>query len=324
VAGGQPVRSNSSLEKNMQDHSITPSQNGTNLPYEKTASGGLRFKPGRKIGDVRIPNYVYDLWLPVLGMDAIGLYAVYCRLERNDTCKGLGQQRLARLLRIGTTRLANLNEILEDCGFIKIEQPSGYERVIHYTATIVVLDPPEEVPAEAIVKYGNGLPYGTFKEWLVEDSTLSQTGTPHVPKQERLAYPNGNVRNTQMGTPSLGTPSNGNPHTCIHESTNDDASQGEPEPAPKPKRDPPNVREVLTAYFGRLPYANETRAFQAQVDAWIAEDMVPTQKLLMEMAAETRDDLEEEPITVKPLVVAIARMANKERERRKQAAAARR
>jgi hypothetical protein len=289
---------------------------GANLPYEKTASGGLRFKPGRKIGDVRIPNYVYDLWLPVLGMDAIGLYAVYCRLERNDTCKGLGQQRLARLLRIGTTRLANLNEILEDCGFIKIEQPSGYERVVHYTSTITVLDPPEEVPAEAIAKYGNGLPYGTFKEWLIEGPSHSQAGTPHVPKQERLAYPNGNARNTQMGTPSLGTPSKGNPHSCIQdERTNDDASQGGP--GPKPKRIPPDVRKALTAYFGRLPYANETRAFQEQIDAWVDEDMVPTQKLLMDMAEEARAELGEEPITVKPLVVAIARMANQERERRR-------
>lgn len=35
--------------------------------YDITEDGGIRFVTRRRAGEVRIPNYVYDIWMPLLG-----------------------------------------------------------------------------------------------------------------------------------------------------------------------------------------------------------------------------------------------------------------
>ena len=113
--------------------------------YHPTANGGIQFRSERKPGDVRIPNYVYDLWMPLLGAEAIGVYAVYCRLEMGGSVKKITLGELANACRIGKGKLDEINDRLQTCGFIKIVKPTGAARLMHWTTEITVLDPPMTV-----------------------------------------------------------------------------------------------------------------------------------------------------------------------------------
>lgn len=136
-------------------------------PYEATKSGGVRVVSGRKIGEVRIPNYVYDLWLPLLGGDAISVYGVYCRLERAKVVKGISFRKIAVACQIGDAKLNSINEMLIDCGFVTIKKPTGTARGQHLTSEITTLDPPRKLLPELIEKYKGKRGYAPLSEWLV-------------------------------------------------------------------------------------------------------------------------------------------------------------
>lgn len=146
--------------------------------YAKTPSGGIQFISQRKAGEVRIPNYVYDIWMPLLGIQVIGVYAVYCRLEREHTVKSMSQNRLAKMMRVGTHALRKANALLEKCGFINVRQPQGHERQMHFTTEITVLDPPNSVSAALIDELSEGK-YEPLSTWLVAKSN-SNLATPEV------------------------------------------------------------------------------------------------------------------------------------------------
>ncbi|NIQ88777.1 MAG: hypothetical protein GWN93_06715 [Deltaproteobacteria bacterium] len=134
--------------------------------YHTTEKGGISFKTERRVGDVRIPNYVYDLWLPIIGAVGIGVYGVYCRLEREGIVKAMTQKRIAQMCHIGVNRLRDINDMLQRLGFIRIKKPEGHERLMHWTTEITVLDAPMEVSEEV-----KPLDYETFSPWLVECQT---------------------------------------------------------------------------------------------------------------------------------------------------------
>lgn len=166
--------------------------------YEKMESGGIRFKSKRQSGHVRIPNYVYDIWMPLLGATAIGIYGVYCRLERQGTVKAMTMQTLATVCRVGKTRLYKINETLESCGFVGIVSPKGHKRLMHWTTEIEVLDPPQEVSPDLIEKYAiKGKTYQTLTPWLVAEEEVerelraSQMVRPSVPNGTSMGVPNG-------------------------------------------------------------------------------------------------------------------------------------
>jgi len=173
--------------------------------YGETAGGGIYFKSERKPWEVRIPNYVYDLWVPVLGIVAIGLYSVYCRLERGNTVKAITMQDIARACRIGKSRLYDENEKLEKCGFIRIAPPEGWQRLAHYTTEIAVLDPPREVLTWAIEKYVNIKDgYRPLCPWLVEDDgDQDQVEPSEVPNGTPVKVPNGTPNVEALGLKPL-------------------------------------------------------------------------------------------------------------------------
>jgi len=138
--------------------------------YEETQAGGIRFKSGRKPWEVRTPCYVYDLWLPVVGATTLGVYGLYCRLERQGIVKAITLQDIADACRIGKATLYKINDKLELCQFIAITAPEGWQRLAHFTTEITVLDPPEEVSAEIIVALlPEGREYTPLTPWLVEE-----------------------------------------------------------------------------------------------------------------------------------------------------------
>ncbi len=117
--------------------------------YVVRSDDEFEFVSNRRSNTV-IDNAVIDLWLPVIGTTAYTVYSVYCRLERAGRVSGLNQVRLARSLRIGTSTLQQVNELLEDYGFVTIIRPSGTDRIQHRGMKVVVEDPPEEVPHEVL------------------------------------------------------------------------------------------------------------------------------------------------------------------------------
>ena len=139
--------------------------------YTTMKNGDISIRTQRTDPHVRIPNYVYDLWLPIIGATGIGIYGVYCRYERGECVKGLSQAKIAKACRVGTKKLAEINMMLEDCGFIEIEKPSGHERLMHWTIEITVLDPPTTVSKTIKEKYQPPSKYETIPSWLVEDAS---------------------------------------------------------------------------------------------------------------------------------------------------------
>lgn len=136
--------------------------------YHIDESGNIAFRSERKSGEVRIPNYVYDLWLPLLGIEAIGVYTLYCRLEREETVKAITQDRIARLCKMGKVKLREINDRLQECGFIAVKVPKGRARANHHTTEIVVKDPPSKVDALLIRTYQSDSGYEPLTTWLCE------------------------------------------------------------------------------------------------------------------------------------------------------------
>jgi hypothetical protein len=153
----------------------------TERPQEKKKlydrdSNGIRFKSDRKVGDVRIPNYVFDLWMPLLGVEVIGVYALYCRLERIDGIKGVTLDKIAQSCRIGKKTLLTINKTLAEHKFISIKKPKGQERLKHFTTEFTVHDPPTAIAQKVIKDNAHPQGYEPVANWLVDAREL-----PEVP-----------------------------------------------------------------------------------------------------------------------------------------------
>jgi hypothetical protein len=146
--------------------------------YRSSPSDGIQFTSERKPGDTRIPNYVMDLWTPILGATAIGVYAVYCRLERENVVTGMSQSAMASACRMSKSTLQDINNLLVKYGFIRLILPQGQNRLKHYTTEIVVLDPPQKIDAE-VIKSERGEKYSILAPWLIEGGV--QSVPPKVP-----------------------------------------------------------------------------------------------------------------------------------------------
>ncbi len=146
----------------------------------KQDADGVYFTSERRSGDVRIPNYVFDIWLPLLGAQCIGVYATYCRLEREGLVKGMSLNSLATICHMSKTTLSTFNNKLAKYGFIRATAPKGIKQLKHFTMEIVVLDPPTAVSAEAIqTERPKG--YQVLTSWLLEN--------PHGTEEYRGQYP---------------------------------------------------------------------------------------------------------------------------------------
>lgn len=174
--------------------------------YTQT-DAGVSFKSERRPGDVRIPNYIYDMWLPLLGSDTIGVYSVYCRLEREGVVKQLTMQRLARTCRIGKSKLARINDELAHCEFIRIVKPTGKKRLMHWTTEIIILDPPQFVSQELIDEFALKTGYEVLTPWLMKDEAglpEDPFGSSDIPDQVSHEDPNGFPSIESLGLNPLG------------------------------------------------------------------------------------------------------------------------
>jgi DnaD/phage-associated family protein len=168
--------------------------------YTESESGGIRVISGRKIGEVRIPNYVYDLWLPLIGGDALTVYGVYCRLERGKTVRAITMRDIAKACRIGDKKLTEINAMLSACGFVVVRKPIGKARANHFTTEITTLNPPQQIAACLIEKYQIKSGYEPLSTWLLdEDSETSNGGSIETPNSVSGETPNDvSIRNAKQ------------------------------------------------------------------------------------------------------------------------------
>lgn len=171
--------------------------------YAETSSGDTIFRTERKVGEVRIPNYVYDIWMPIIGAVGMGVYGTYCRLERGDKVKGLNQNKIAKLCRIGTRKLAGINDMLVECGFIRIKKPKKAERLMHYTTEITTLDPPHKVSKGIKDKYAPESGYEVLSPWLQVETPALSNGNADVSKQQCEALSDDNANVVSLGIAPL-------------------------------------------------------------------------------------------------------------------------
>ncbi len=292
-------------------------------PYEVTPDGGFRVRTERRIGEVRVPNYVYDLWLPVLGMDAVALYSVYCRMERNDTIRGMNQKTLAGLCRIGTDKLNKLNADLEACGFIRIERPAGAARLAHHCTTVVVLDPPKEVPAQAIAALcpDGELKHGTLKDWLIDPVPAPSTIPPENGFRDAGAEIQERVEDGFRNA-TLGNPLNGNPLSSEEsERTRNDARDWPPPPDDKAEAVNWNPYHAgAEDYLGGFTNSDDWLTLKADLQRYAAEGLLPKasgfRTFCQQQRLATKDETGKWPYTLKPLAAALRQAVGDRRAER--------
>lgn len=138
--------------------------------YHVANDGTVEVNSESAKGHVRTPNFVFDLWLPVLGLTALGVYQTYLRLARNGVVSGYKQKDLARRLGISYNTLTKANGALVSHGFIHIEEVKGAGRLMHKTLSIKVLDAPTKIKID---------PEDTLSPWLCV-SEVQKEGSPSV------------------------------------------------------------------------------------------------------------------------------------------------
>lgn len=161
--------------------------------YVPNDDGGISFRSERRPGEVRVPNYVYDIWMPLIGAEALGVYSIYCRLEMDGGVRKMTQLDIATACRIGKTKLAEINAMLVKCDFIKINKPKGVQKVMHWTQEIVVYDPPKEISGNLITEFQHPQGYKPLTPWLVqkEDSANVPPSTSERTNQYADKDPSG-------------------------------------------------------------------------------------------------------------------------------------
>lgn len=172
-------------------------------PYTITQAGGICFTSTRdKNPEIRVDNWIYDLWMPLLGATVMGVYTLYCRLDSGDRIWGMTLDDISKICRIGKKTLMDVNAVLEECKFITIKRPSGVNRLKHFTTEIQVMTPPKAISPEVIEKYRHPQGYMAVTKWLVKEEVLpipSAENEPESPSSNQN-FEDGKVSNETTGS----------------------------------------------------------------------------------------------------------------------------
>ena len=119
-----------------------------------------------------VPNYVVDLYLPIVGYVGLGVLTM---LYRFVNC-GKHQLRLdlhkqAKVGRVGFRTLERSLDLLQECRIIDVTKPQGLDRRFHRRTVIELLDPPTEVPQQWAREVIERTPAG----WLFEQEVSVDT-----------------------------------------------------------------------------------------------------------------------------------------------------
>jgi len=158
--------------------------------YTADDSGSISVIVGHNAWGVDIPAFVYDIWGPLIGVKAIGVYGTYCRLGVERIIYGRTVKELAAAMRISDNSLVKINALLVDCGFISIETPRGWQRKANWTTRITVLEPPRAISSELMEKYsknGDTTTYRPLAHWLADEALSSRYPATRKPSSRQVA-----------------------------------------------------------------------------------------------------------------------------------------
>lgn len=121
-----------------------------------------------------VPNYVVDLYLPIIGYDGLGILTLlYRRANSNDRVM-TNLDKFARAGRLGFRRFSKLLDLLEELAIIAVQKPTGAARRLNHHTMITLLDPPTTVP-EALTEL---VLDRTPTPWLVAPPRPERASTP--------------------------------------------------------------------------------------------------------------------------------------------------
>ena len=165
-----------------------------------------------------VPNFVVDLYLPIIGYDGLGVLTLLYRLANTDDRVLTNLDAFARAGRVGFRRFSHLLQLLNELAIVAVQKPSGAARLKHHRTVIALLDPPTAVPAAMTSLVLNR----TLTPWLVSADGSPAPCEP-IPTGEDTA-----TRNCHLTGPELVANSstscqptvlelpNGSPKECTH------------------------------------------------------------------------------------------------------------
>jgi hypothetical protein len=119
-----------------------------------------------------IPNYVVDLYLPIIDYVGLGILTSLYRLAREETII-LNLVKHAAAGRVGYRTLQRTFDVLEECRVLAVSKPVGRDKAVHKRTVIELLDPPLTVPP----KYASMVESRTLTRWLIEGVQLSNNNS---------------------------------------------------------------------------------------------------------------------------------------------------
>lgn len=150
--------------------------------YEATPDGGVVVRDLRQLtkGTI-VPNYVVDLYLPIIGYDGLGILTMLYRLAGNDFVDvKVYIRKYARAGKMGFDSFSDRLDLLAECGIVRVIKPEGMARLKHHRTQIELLDPPINVPEQ----YGGVVKERAITQWLIrrpDTEVPDRTSVPEVP-----------------------------------------------------------------------------------------------------------------------------------------------
>lgn len=145
----------------------------TNKAYRRTEQGRVLVVDRRHLTNGAIvPNYVVDLYLPILGYEGLGVLTMLLRfVDRGKHEMKLDMHKHARVGRVGFRTLEKHLDRLAACQIITVTKPTGLARRFHHRTVVELLDPPTDVPDEWAEEVIQRTPTG----WLFEQEVSTDT-----------------------------------------------------------------------------------------------------------------------------------------------------
>jgi hypothetical protein len=117
--------------------------------YQATADALLIVDRRQFTNGTVVPNFIADLWLPVIEYCGLGVLTILYRLGSFEATAGAPRINLKQLAKsgcMGYTRFRDILKQLEKLKFLKLHLPQGRARGQHERTVIELFDPPRDVP----------------------------------------------------------------------------------------------------------------------------------------------------------------------------------
>lgn len=111
-----------------------------------------------------VPDYVIDLYLPIIKFVGLGFLTTLYRMTKHDESHNLLHDYMDAGA-VGFEKLTHMLEVFQVLGFCEVEKPKGINKVKHFRTSITLLDPPLKVPDE----YVELVRKKTIAKWLFRD-----------------------------------------------------------------------------------------------------------------------------------------------------------